>query len=357
MKKIGIMTFHRALNYGAVLQAYALQKTVTRLGAECELVDYICPKITHDYKPFRVEKKGFAKSFAKSVVMCRRRAQRAKAFRPFFDNFLVKSDISYTPETLPQSKSRYDLFITGSDQVWSPRCAGFDPAYFLTFADSAQKYSYAASFAVSTLPDEQIPEYKERLKDFQAYSVREKSGVKLVKELTGNDAVTHLDPSLLLGSEEWNKIAVRKIDTPYVLIVSGNPPYELIQSAEKLAKKKNLPIYQLWDAPKLKKSDIKHIVAPTVEEFVGCFKYADYVFTNSFHGTAFSVIFNKNLFVEFKHKAGRNIRAEELLKAVGINRNITETGITETPIDWDDVNSRIKNLQLNSLSYLKSIIE
>ena len=231
------------------------------------------------------------------------------------------------------------------------------PAYFLTFADSAQKYSYAASFAVSTLPDEQIPEYKERLKDFQAYSVREKSGVKLVKELTGNDAVTHLDPSLLLGSEEWNKIAVRKIDTPYVLIFSGNPPYELIQSAEKLAKEKNLPIYQLWDAPNLKKTDIKHIVAPTVEEFVGCFKYADYVFTNSFHGTAFSVIFNKNLFVEFKHKAGRNIRAEELLKAVGINRNITETGITETPIDWDDVNSRIKNLQLNSLSYLKSIIE
>lgn len=357
MKKTGIMTFHRALNYGAVLQAYALQQTITKLGADCELVDYICPKITHDYKPFRVEKNGFAKSFAKSVVMCRRRAKRAKAFRPFFDNYLVKSKTSYTPETLKQANSEYDVFITGSDQVWSPRCVGFDPAYFLTFAEPRKKYSYAASFAVSELPAEQIDEYKKRLRDFQQYSVREKSGEKLVRELTGKTAMTHLDPSLLLSREEWSKIAVKKLDKPYILIFSGNPPYELINSALKLAEEKCLPIYQLWDAPKLKKSAVEHIVAPTVEEFVGYFKNAEYVFTNSFHGTAFSVIFNRNLFVECKHRAGKNIRAEELLKSVGIKRDISEVGLTETPIDWNDVNRRIKDLQFDSLEYLKSVIE
>lgn len=356
MKKTGILTFHRALNYGAVLQAYALQKTITRLGAECELVDYVCPKITHDYKPFRIEKGSFAKSFAKSTVMCRRRAKRAAAFKPFFENYLVKSKESYSPESIKEAAGKYDVFITGSDQVWSPRCVGFDPAYFLTFADSRQKYSYAASFAVSELPPEQIDEYKSRLKDFQAYSVREQSGVKLVKELTGKTAMTHLDPSLLLSREEWSKIAVKKLDKPYILIFAGQPPYELVNQALKLGAEKNLPVYQLWDAPKLKKTAVEHIVAPTVEEFVGYFKNAEYVFTNSFHGTAFSVIFNKNLFVECKHRAGKNIRAEELLKAVGIRRDITETGLEETPVNWDDVNLKIKDLQRGSLEYLKSVI-
>ena len=183
MKKVGIVTFHRALNYGAVLQSYALQKTVSSLGAECEIVDYICPKITADYKPFRIYKNDLLKSFAKSCVMVRRRAKRRDAFKSFFNNYLVKSKKSYTPQNIGELKSDYDLFISGSDQVWSPRCVGFDPAYFLTFADDKQKYSYAASFAVPTLPDEFIDEYKKRLNGFQKFSVREPSGEKLVKEL------------------------------------------------------------------------------------------------------------------------------------------------------------------------------
>lgn len=219
MKKVGIVTFHRALNYGAVLQSYALQKTVSSLGAECEIVDYICPKITADYKPFRIYKNDLLKSFAKSCVMVRRRAKRRDAFKSFFNNYLVKSKKSYTPQNIGELKNDYDLFISGSDQVWSPRCVGFDPAYFLTFADDKQKYSYAASFAVPTLPDEFIDEYKKRLNGFQKFSVREPSGEKLVKELTGRTAETHLDPTLLISADEWKKIAVSKIDKPYILIL------------------------------------------------------------------------------------------------------------------------------------------
>lgn len=92
--------------------------------------------------------------------MVRRRAKRRDAFKSFFNNYLVKSKKSYTPQNIGELKNDYDLFISGSDQVWSPRCVGFDPAYFLTFADDKQKYSYAASFAVPTLSDEFIDEYK-----------------------------------------------------------------------------------------------------------------------------------------------------------------------------------------------------
>lgn len=357
MKKAGIVTFHRALNYGAVLQTYALQKTVSKLGAECEVVDYISPRITHDYKPFRISKNDLPKSFAKSCVMWRRRAKRRDAFKSFFDNCIKKSNVSYTPETISQANSQYDLFISGSDQVWSPRCVGFDPVYFLTFADNNKKYSYAASFAVSSLPEDMIDEYKKRLSGFQKFSVREPNGVNLVGELTSKPAVTNLDPSLLLSADEWSKIAVRKLDTPYLLIFTANPPCSLVTFAKKLAKEKGLDIYYINDAPHLKKDGINYIVAPTVEEFVGYIKNASCVVTNSFHGTAFSIIFSKNLFVEFKNKSGRNIRSESLLKTLGINREIINGNSEETPINWEEVSDRLSCEIEKSLNYLKSILD
>jgi len=165
---------------------------------------------------------------------------------------------------------------------------------------------------------------EKRLNGFQKFSVREPSGEKLVKELTGRTAETHLDPTLLISADEWKKIAVSKIDKPYILIFTANPAVSLVDFAIKLSKEKNLPVYCINDAPHPVSHGINYIVAPTVEEFVGCFKNAEYVVTNSFHGTAFSVIFNKNLFVEFKNKSGRNIRSEGLLKSLGINREIVD---------------------------------
>lgn len=357
MKKVGIVTFHRALNYGAALQAYALQKTVSAFGADCNVVDYISPKITLDYKPFRIYKNDILKSFAKSCIMCRRRAKRKKAFQSFFNNYIVKSEKSYTPETISEAKNNYDMFIAGSDQVWSPHCVGFDPVYFLTFANDIQKYSYAASFAVNSLPQNKIEEYRNRIFGFQRISVREKIGEKIVAELTGQTALTHLDPTLLLSSNEWSKIAVRKIDKPYILVFSANPPSSLVSFAKKLSKEKGLPIYYINDAPHIKKGGINYIVAPTVEEFIGYFQYASYVVTNSFHGTVFSVIFNKNLFVEFKNKHGRNIRSESLLTSLGIDREIIDGRAKENKIDWNNVNKKLLEEKKTSLEYLKSIIE
>lgn len=156
---------------------------------------------------------------------------------------------------------------------------------------------------VPTLPDEFIDEYKKRLNGFQKFSVREPSGEKLVKELTGRTAETHLDPTLLISADEWKKIAVSKIDKPYILIFTANPAVSLVDFALKLSKEKNLPVYCINDAPHPVNHGINYIVAPTVEEFGRLFQKWRYVVTNSFHGTAFSVIFNKNLFVNSRTKA------------------------------------------------------
>lgn len=358
MKKVGIMTFHRALNYGAVLQAYALQKTISSFnGVECEVVDYLSPKITSDYKPFRVDKNNLIKSISKSIIMYQRRKKRKNSFDLFLKDYINTSQKIYDENSIELAKNDYDMFITGSDQVWSPRCVGFDPIYFLTFAENAQKYSYAASFAVKSLPSDLEEEYKNRLKGFQTFSVRESSGKDLVRSLTGRDACVNIDPSLLLNASEWKKIATSVEKKHYILVFTANPQISLFEFAYKLSKEKGLPIYYISDTPCIKKNGITYIVAPTVNEFVGYFMDADYVVTNSFHGTAFSVIFNKDLFVEFKNKSGRNIRSESLLNLLGINREIVNGMCEETYINWNDVNKKLEQEVLKSLNYLKRIVE
>lgn len=355
MKKIGILTFHRAVNYGAQLQSYALQRTVSDLGAECELVDYLCPAITEPYKPFNIKKKKPLQSFAKSCVMFNRRKKKIKSFESF-QNKIVKSKEQYTSKTISQAKDKYDLFITGSDQVFSPWCADFDPAYFLTFANDSQKFSYAASFAAKEIPDDKKEEFSRRLSGFQKLSVREKDGVRLVKELCGKEAVVNLDPTLLLGADKWSEIAQAPANEPYILIYTVMPQISLVDFACNLAKEKNMKVIYLNDAPHLHNNNIEYVRASSVESFIGYIKNASYVVSNSFHATAFSVIFHRSMFIEFQNKINRNVRSESFLGELGISRGIENGKAEETKIDWNDVDKKLDVQKKKSLEYLKSII-
>lgn len=355
MKKIGILTFHRAVNYGAQLQAYALQRTVSELGADCELIDYICPAITKPYKPFNIKKSKPLQSFAKSCIMFNRRRKKNKSFESF-QNKIVKSKEQYTPETISQVKDKYDLFITGSDQVFSPWCVDFDPAYFLTFAEDRKKYSYAASFATKEIPEDKKEEFSRRLSGFQKISVREKEGVRLVKELCGKPAEINLDPTLLLGADKWSEIAQAPANEPYVLIYTVMPQISLVDFARKLAKEKNMKIIFLSDAPHFPNKNIECVRASSVESFIGYIKNASYVVSNSFHATAFSVIFHRSMFIEFQNKINRNVRSESFLGELGISRGIDSGNAEETEIDWNDVDKKLGVQRQKSLDYLKSII-
>ena len=150
--KVGILTFHKAISYGAVLQSYALQNFMFNLGIDNEIVDYKCDYMVNRYqKTFRRTSNNAVKDFLWSI----KTASGVKAGRKTtyeFANKFLKMSRPYTKDTLASAKSEYKAFVTGSDQVWSPTCVGFDPAYFLTFADSNQKYSYAASIAVKKYP-------------------------------------------------------------------------------------------------------------------------------------------------------------------------------------------------------------
>ena len=200
MKKIGIITFHRAKNYGAVLQAYALQHTLEQLGSDCEIVDYKCENIDNGYKPFQFSKTDPIKSILKSLVMYRKRAKKIEQFSSFYNNYLKISDKTYSNSDISECKNLYDAFISGSDQVWGPGKEGINPdsIYFLSFADDNQKYSYAASFGVADISDVKAMQLRPLLKNFQSFSVREKSALNIVKKITGKNGVCHIDTTFLL---------------------------------------------------------------------------------------------------------------------------------------------------------------
>lgn len=362
--KVGILTFHRAINYGAVLQTLALQEAIQKLNCQVSVIDYLCPKIEYDYKILKINKKKILKDSIKLIINYSIKKRKAIAFNTFNKKFLNVSENSYKSiEELNAANSEYDLFITGSDQVWDNKCAGFDEAYFLTFVDdSKKKNSYAASYSFNEIPTELKGEYKRRLEDFNNISIREKSGQSIYEELLEKEVSISLDPTLLISDNEWKKyIKEPKIKGKYILLYNVNMPNKLFSIAMGLSDKLGYKIVYINDSL-IKKINAEYRRGVCPGEFLGLFKNAEYVLTNSFHGTVFSVLFKKKFFVEMISKDGRtNYRSKNLLKDLNLEDRIIENidinNIdTDTEINYDKSMEVLKKKREESISYLKKIL-
>mgnify|MGYP000046077916 FL=1 len=245
--------------------------------------------------------------------------------------------------------------------MWSPICVGFDTVYLLDFAKPKQKYSYAASFAVDKLPADKEHTYKELLSQFQLFSVREKSGADIIENLINRKAEISIDPSLLLTEDDWDKISRCPVPKePYIFLFSVRKPIKLISYALELSKKTGYKIYYLQKERLHKIDGIEYLDPVNATEFVGLIKNAEYICTNSFHGTAFSVIYKKNFAVELQHIGGRNIRAEELLNNLGINdREITNDVFPNIngAVNWERVDNVLLKERNKSKEYINKIKE
>lgn len=358
-KKIGILTFHRALSYGAMLQAYALQNFMLELGIDNEIVNYDCKyMVDHYQKNFRVIKGNKIKGTAWNLLTLDSVRKERKTRDEFVNNRFKLSE-AYDVTNINTVADKFSAFVVGSDQVWSPTCVGFDPVYFLNFAKPNQKFSYAASIASKTIPDNLKAEYKNRLKDFQTYSVREESGVEIIKDLTGKDALVNIDPTLLLTKDKWDKLATDVLNEPYIFIFTVLKPENLINYALELSKKTGIKkIIYLNKLLIRKNKEITFIDPVTADKFVGLIKNASYVCTNSFHGTAFSIIYHKNFVVETETHRNRNIRSEELMKRLGLEKRIMNSerkADIEAVSDWDYVEEQLQIEREKSKDYLLSI--
>lgn len=378
MKKIGIITICRCNNYGAELQAFALQRKLSLMGYDAEILDYLFykhPKHKKEsfsmpaYKGYPFKRKMAELLFPwmecfKSMKHRAAIAKREAAFEVFHKANTRFSQQYRSYSALYSNPPHYDAYCVGSDQVWNPWSYTSLNPYFLTFASKdAVKFSYASSFGVSEIPVIAKEYFKEGLNNLQSISVREKTGVSIVNSLIGQDAQTVADPTLLLNAKEWDEV-LNECKVPegkYILIYELKKVPYIAQSALNLAKQKGLKIVRICKAAFRQDpmdKPIINIMDAGPAEFLGLFKNAEIVMTNSFHGTVFSILFNKNFYTIVNKSANNNSRQLDLLSTLGIDRiKYTDEDFVESkPLDWGVINKRVSDFRRKSVDYLEKAI-
>ncbi|MDP4152471.1 MAG: polysaccharide pyruvyl transferase family protein [Bacillota bacterium] len=364
--RVGILTFHMAHNYGAMLQAYALCRTVRSLGVKCEVIDYRLPEIYEYYRKENLEdaiiKNGYLIGLLKfikwHITGYYRRDKRWLLFHRFMTN-----DIGISGKCLSKKedllKLDYDAYICGSDQIWNKDLTGgIKGEYYCDFAkESALKISYAASRGVNFLTDDEKNEILKLLSNFDFISVREAEFQKYLSENTDLDVRLVLDPSLLITCEDWKQIAKPSKLNDYVLIYKVEKNDLIYELARRIAKEKRLEIVEITYQNDTSLIDVIQLENVGPKEFVGLIESAEFVITNSFHGTGFSILFNKDFYC-IPHSKFRS-RTDSLLSELGLgSRCITDAekyNVNEH-IDYTVAYKKLNDLRKISIKFLKNAL-
>lgn len=331
-KKIAVVTFHRANNYGATLQAYALTFKLNQMGADAELLDYRAPvieKLFHNFMPLTKSLKGIWVFLHHRFI---RDASTYQAFASFRREVMQISSHSYrTSDELASTEKDYDKFVAGSDQIWNPDIfseskLNQDYTYMLNFVQNRQKKcSYAASIGISELSADKSAKYSKYLSDFSQLSVREHKAVEMLESLLSRDILAVCDPVLLLNPLEWRRVE-KPVNIPnkeYILVYSVGGGKTLLSYADELAKKEQCAVYTIQPPVVATASNNRKQLLTGIgpAEFLWLIRNARAVITSSFHGTAFSLLFQRPLHVvqETKKQSGnRNSRFDSLFRYFSI---------------------------------------
>ncbi|MBO5020010.1 MAG: polysaccharide pyruvyl transferase family protein [Clostridia bacterium] len=369
--KVGIITYHNVINYGAVLQALALQESIKELGVDSEIINYTPIKIFSDYKPFslfkykKIYKMGF-KIFLRAVASDIKHGLnitlKNKGFSDFGNKYFNYSgnsfnDFNKSHINLPD----YDVCFTGSDQVWNPDITyGFDDAYFLRFGKETMiRASYAASIGKEKFSEKEEEQLREYLNDFNYISLRESTAADILSPLTDKNLNIVLDPTLLLNAEKWkNLLGIADNKEKYIFVYTLYPNPELNKFVEKLSKHKNLPVITL-NGKKIYSNESARYLRANPQKFVELVANASYVVTNSFHGTAFSVNFSKNFYAFLGES--RNSRITDLLTKLNIQqravKKCSDELLEESNIDYSSVQQILSCEREKSIGYIKNVLE
>lgn len=364
--KVEIITLHRITNFGSMLQTYATQTAIEGLGHKTEVLDYV------------PEGMSFKRAiWPKNDVPVLKKLIK---FLPLFAvNLIEYSDVSrFLKKYIHLSSKRYkcyqdivtdipvaEAYLSGSDQVWNTQ--NNNPpedlkAYYLGFVPEGKKrIAYAGSFGKNTFTEDEKKIIKEYIAKYDFISVREDDGLNILHRFGFDNGVHVVDPTLLLRGEDWKKFAsVKKSPKPgYVFVYNLNRNDLIKEVAKAIAKEKGLRIINFADTFDFIKG-AKNRLHNTAEDFVNHIANADYVVTDSFHGTAFSLNLNRQVIVV---KAPRyNSRIESILRVAGLLETrlvgTVENGVKalSTPIDYNQVNLRIEEAREKSYDYLKNAL-
>ena len=367
--RTGLITFHFAHHYGAQLQAYATMRAIQGLGHGCEIIDYRLPHTTRTNQLFK--KGGGVRGMASDAHTAlhygafQRRFQR---FEAFVAEQMALSPERYTAfDQLRAAPPEYDVYVAGSDQIWNPyifQSQEFDPSFLLSFVREGRCIAYAPSLGVPELPADKAAQLRDFLAPFSALSVREKRGQVLLKEAAGREARVVLDPTLLLNGEDWGALAAPpRHQGPYILCYFVSDPAEAAPYALALSRRTGWPIVQLAGARRKIEGASEIVFDAGPREFLGLFRHASAVVTNSFHGAAFSLQFRKNFFTSMSPRERSEptfSRIYSLLSRLGCADRIIgldTTAPVEAAMDYDKVYQRLDEARADSLAYLKAAIE
>jgi hypothetical protein len=347
--KIGILTFHRAHNYGAVLQAYALQEVLKNMGHNVEFIDYRNPFLLNIYNWFiwrRFITKDMAKAI-KELMLVFKRKRRFDKFQHF-----IQSDLSLSAN--PYTLTSYDVIIVGSDQVWNTKLThGFDPMYWGKWN---HQNTIVASYAVSMedyISTNDKKEISELLKNFDYISVREENIKKQLETLSNKKIDVTIDPTLLLDRESWLHIEDKPlINEDYILLyqVRNNEIAEDI--AKQISQYLNIRIVHL--SARIDLCNNNETISSGPIDFLNLFRHAKFVVCTSFHGTIFSLIYHIP-FCSVILNDGNDARVTNILSQVGLSeRGVSEyTNHLFSSVNWPNVDEKIYEIRQKSMNYLK----
>lgn len=368
-EKINIITLHRIVNYGSVLQAYSTQYILGKLGYNAELIDYY-PERMHflgmlkriKNKNEKLRKSLLLRTIAR-ILIIPSYLKRFYIFKKFVKEKLNTTKLTYySEEEIQQNIPQADIYCTGSDQVWNASWnEKIDKVFFLDFVEKNKKcISYSASFGKKEIEEWEKEETKKLLEKYSYLSTREKSGVDIIEDLGINNSVQVLDPTLLLNKEEWKILISKKYENrKYIFMYNINRDKKLDNYAKKLSKIKNLKLiyvsynfHEMFKYGKLKCN-------PKVEDFLSLLANAEYVLTDSFHCTAYSLNLNKNLLVSYPKKF--STRLESIVNLTEVqNKVITDYNdfsIADRKIDFNNVNKKLEEERNKSIEYLKKALK
>ena len=380
--KIAIACGCRKLNYGSILQSYALCEVIKKMNYDCEFVwvsgnlfkhynirwQKICGVFVNVLKTPSLFPKVVRSCF--SVYKSKQQFSQ-NAIDKFNDFKANRFNIKlYSYNELKKRQKEYKCCVCGSDQIWNTYELYMDPMYFLQFAEPSKRVAYAPSMGTDSISSYNKKVVKKYLSHFKAISVREKSSVGLLKDLIKRDVPVVLDPTLLLTAHQWEESLKLDLDdnmcaSPYCLVYFLNEPSQnalkMIEETREKFKIKAIPYkYACY------KDDECVDAGPT--EFVKLIKNADYIITDSFHGTIFSINFNKKFLVferQYNAANSQSTRLKSILEQLDLldrydgefKSELKCQDVLSKGIDYNTVNSKLMELRKESLMWLSDAID
>lgn len=352
--RIGILTFLHTLNYGAVLQAYALERVLSDAGFDAVQIDYRNQKVeAFEYKHGVSLMGRMANVVRRPLILKKERAFEA------FRRERIRSTSPLSRDELTAACEAFDRVVVGSDQVWNGDVTGFDSSYFLDFIDNPErKGTYAVSIGQDELPVKSGVNYTRLVGDFPLVLVRERTGADALRRICPNSKVeVVLDPTLLLSGDEWRNLAdVRPIRPRggYVFVYSVGETRNSVAAARIIAKNRGLEVVVLQQNGFLPISGVVNLFSVSPTAFLSYIANAEFVVTSSFHGTCLAIQLERDFLVSYATGGPkRNSRIADLLEMLDLSDRSVSSLLPESRIiNWGKVRDTIQDEKTISIELL-----